>query len=673
MTPPPFGLVMHRVWFGIRLCAAVSASLYIALSLQLNNPYWSSVTAVIVLQQGLGSSLRKGVFRFIGTAVGAVVVVGLASFSLQDGAAFMVGLAFWGGACGFLATILGGQSSYAAALAGYTTVIIVGNALGPSGQVTGDVFALATTRSSEIWIGIVAATVVSLGSVAGRAREEFLGGLRQLGSDIGRDLIGELTSTSPGPLSTTSAERQRQRIVQALALGSQHESVLEEEENRGRGALRLRQGAAGLMASLSSCRRLSNCLAQLPEELRRDVSARIVELLPAHLPQSLCLTDNRAWSDAPFELRRAMRAGVRSLLRLHADAPSLRVAADASAEALLGLLCVLEVLSPWGAAPSPSWARRRGRPGLPDLAPAFINAARVMFAIVVMEIVWFATAWPDGGTATAYAAIGVILFSPKGLQAYAGATTFLIGSSVGVALAGLVRFAVLPACTEFWELCAARSLVLAPLGALSLLPVRGPLFAFAAVNFGVGLSVSNVMSFDTVQFYNQLLAIAMGSLAASLAMLLVRPLSANVQLNRALRRVAGDVLLVSGGSQGLGLKEFTDRFYRIFEALPPQFEHGLTHKLVAIFSFGEEIFRLRRLARRFGIVTRDHDHALDVLELQLNATGLRELDEIEAALSGSPKSDTALASTQMRLRGCIFLVVGLLKSFERQRSPEAAA
>src|SRR6266516_5652695 len=82
--------------FGVRLWASVCLALFVAFSLDLDNPYWAGTSAAIVCQPQLGASLRKGWYSMIGTVVGAVAIVVLTACFPQDGAAFMVGLALWG-------------------------------------------------------------------------------------------------------------------------------------------------------------------------------------------------------------------------------------------------------------------------------------------------------------------------------------------------------------------------------------------------------------------------------------------------------------------------------------------------------------------------------------------------------------------------------------------------
>jgi uncharacterized membrane protein YccC len=61
--------------FGLRLWTAVCLALFLAFWLELDNPYWAGASAAVVCQPQLGASLRKGWFRMVGTAVGAIAIV----------------------------------------------------------------------------------------------------------------------------------------------------------------------------------------------------------------------------------------------------------------------------------------------------------------------------------------------------------------------------------------------------------------------------------------------------------------------------------------------------------------------------------------------------------------------------------------------------------------------
>jgi uncharacterized membrane protein YccC len=146
--------------FGLRLWAAVCLALYVAFWLQLDNAYWAGTSAAVVCQPSLGASLRKAWFRMIGTVVGAVVIVVLTARFPQNRTGFLLGLALWGAACGFVATLLRNFAGYGAALAGLTVAVIASDELGAVGGANNDVFMFAVARGSEICIGIICAGVV---------------------------------------------------------------------------------------------------------------------------------------------------------------------------------------------------------------------------------------------------------------------------------------------------------------------------------------------------------------------------------------------------------------------------------------------------------------------------------------------------------------------------------
>src|SRR5271166_1359785 len=179
--------------FGLRLWVSVCLALYLAFWLELDEPYWAGTSAALVCQPHLGASLRKGWFRMIGTLVGAVVIVQLTGWFPQNRAGFLTGLALWGGACAFVATLLRNYAAYAAALGGYTAAIIASDQLGATGGVNGEAFTLAITRVSEIWIGIVCAGIVLAMTDFGAAPRRLSVFFSDLSAEIAREFSSTLT------------------------------------------------------------------------------------------------------------------------------------------------------------------------------------------------------------------------------------------------------------------------------------------------------------------------------------------------------------------------------------------------------------------------------------------------------------------------------------------------
>jgi hypothetical protein len=231
-----------------------------------------------------------------------------------------------------------------------------------------------------------------------------------------------------------------------------------------------------LFAALSGWRTVANHLELLPnDQLGREADV-VQRNLPWELGSASGQDDATHWTADPPSLRRACAAAVRALVALPADTPSLRLLADGTAEALTGVSRALNGIVLLTDSDQSAPQARRARFRVPDLLPALVNAMRVFIVIGVVELFWIATAWPSGASAVTWSAIFVITLSPAADQAYTSAKRRLVGSSLAVALAAIVKFAVLPGSETFVSLGIAISLVLIPAGALSSLPWQAPMF-----------------------------------------------------------------------------------------------------------------------------------------------------------------------------------------------------
>src|SRR5260370_41897235 len=115
--------------------------------------------------------------------------------------------------------------------------------------------------------------------------------------------------------------------------------------------------------------------------------------------------------------------------------------------------------------------------------------------------------WPHGAQAIPFAAIRIILVSPRADQAYATVMSFMVGVGLTVVFAAIVKFAVLPGVATFTGFSLAIGLVLVPPGALVAQPWQTAMFVGMAANFVPLPAPSHQMSYDTQQFYNAALAI----------------------------------------------------------------------------------------------------------------------------------------------------------------------
>jgi uncharacterized membrane protein YccC len=635
--------------FGLRLWAAVSLALYVAFRLELDDAVWAGTTAAIVCQPTLGASLRRGSARLLGTVVGATAIVLLTAALPQDRVAYLLALALWGAVCGYVGTVLKNAAAYAAALAGYTAVIIASDLFGPTGGVHGDVFMLAINRAAEIWIGIVSATVVLAGTDFGGARQRLAAALAALTARIAAGLAATL---SPAPDLARARQQRREVIAQGAALSPAVEEATGEANDPRYHARGLLAAVDGLYAAVSAWRTAAHCLELLPEEQARREAEAIRRRLPASLAEAPAPGGSTSWAAAPSRLCSDSRRGARSLIALPADTPSLRLMADATAEALLGLSRAFDglvlLVEPERFAP----LRHRARSHVPDRLPALITAARVFIAMVATELFWVATAWPSGGLALVFVAIGTILMSPRGDQAYAGIRSFLIGIAVTTPVVGAIKFGVLPATRSFAELALGIGLGLVPFGFLMARPGRlAPVFLGAIVMFVPLLSPANQMTYDTADFYNTVLAIFVGMAASGLAMVLLPLPAPAVRTARLLALTLRDIRRLAVAKRVAAADDWEARLYGRLSALPPQAEPGQISWLATALSVGLEIIRLRRAGRRLDLGP-DFAAALEAFAAGRSALVRERLAQVDRRLAAMAPAK-APVSIALRARGSI--------------------
>jgi uncharacterized membrane protein YccC len=614
--------------FGLRLWAAVCLALYIAFWLQLDNAYWAGTSAAIVCQPSLGASLRKGWFRVIGTVVGAVAIVVLTAWFPQQRTGFLLGLALWGAACGLLATLLRNFAAYSAALAGYTAVIIASDELGAVGGANGDVFIFAISRASEICIGIICAGVVLAGTDFGGTRHRLAAQLAALSVEIANKLAS--TFLLDGSEQPKTRPVRRELIRRVIALDSIIDEALGESSDLRPHSPVLQAAVGGLFAALSGWRSAAVHL----ELLQSDPSRREADIVHANIPQELRQGDAASWAVDPLPMCRACAAAVRGLTALPARTPSLRLFADQTAEALDGIGRALDGLLLLADPGRHIPGHQSARFSVPDLLPSLVNAGRAFVTIVAVELFWIMTAWPNGAQAITFAAVAVILFSPRADQAYATTMSFMVGTGLTTALAAIVKFAVLPGVANFAGFSLAIGLVLVPAGALMAQPWQTAMFTAMAANFLPLLAPANQMNYDTLQFYNSALAIVAGLGAAALAFRLLPPLSPALRTRRLLALTLRNLRRLTTGPIPRTASEWEGRVYSRLSALPEQAEPLQRAQLMAALSVGTEIIRLRRVAHRFD-QDAELDVALDALakgESSAAAERLARLDQRLAAL-----------------------------------------
>jgi uncharacterized membrane protein YccC len=635
--------------FGLRLWASVCLALYVAFWLELDNAFWAGTTAAIVCQPQLGASLRKGWYRMIGTLIGAVVIVVLTAWFPQDRALFLVALALWAAACALVATLLSNFAAYAAALAGYTAAIIAADELGATGGPNADaVFLLAVYRASEICIGIICAGIVLAGTDFGGTRRRLAALFVALSAETTGRFTRMLALAGPEMPETLAVRRELVRRVISL---DPVIDVAKGESSQLRYHSPVLQGAVdGLFAALVSWRTVAVLLARLPGDEAQQQANAVLQ----NFPQDLRSAEHgvpAGWLADPVRPRQDCVSAVQTLIAMPASTPSLRLLADQTALVLAGISEALNGLALLVAAPVSPVSRGRGfRLRVPDWLPSLVNAGRAFVAIGIVELFWIFTEWPNGAFAITFTAIGVLLFAPRADQAYAIATSFMIGNVLGAVFAAIIAFAVLPGVETFEGFSLAMGLYLVPAGALMAQPWQTAVFTAMAVNFVPLLAPANQMSYDTVQFYNGALAIIAGSGAAAVSFRLLPPLSPAFRTRRLLALILRDLRRLAAGPIDLTPGDWVDRIYGRLAALPDAAEPFQRSQFLTALGVGTEIIQLRRLASSLGLGS-DLDTALDALARGNSAIAASQLSLLDARLAARP--DAALA---LRARASILAI-----------------
>jgi uncharacterized membrane protein YccC len=231
---------------------------------------------------------------------------------------------------------------------------------------------------------------------------------------------------------------------------------------------------------------------------------------------------------------------------------------------------------------------------------------------------------------------------------------------VATAVAGLIKFAVLPGVTSFPGLSLAIGLVLVPAGAMVVLPWQPGLFLAVTVGLIPLLGPTNQMTYDTAQFYNAALAILAGVGAATLSFRLLPPPSPALRTRRLLAFTLRDLrrLATSATTAARAAQDWEDRAYGRLAALPEQAEPLQRAELVAALSVGREIIRLRRVARRLGTDS-ELDAALAPLARGDSFAAGERLSRLDARLAAFQGTRPG-AQIRLRARGSILAVMEAL-------------
>ncbi len=582
------------VLYGVRLATACCLALYVSFYLELESPYWAGQTALTVFQFELGSLLRKAGFRVLGTLLGATVAVALTACFPQSRVGVLVGLALWGGMCGFVNPFIQNTSGYAVTLAGYTAGIIVSGSIDNPGSV----LTIAFSRTTEITIGITATTLVASLTSFGRTRRAVAGKLAEIATAILSQLTASLKpDTRPG---AEAVDARADLLKRTVALGPMWNPVIGEGRDLNRRRRTLRAGFYGLLAALSEWRALAAHLSLLSPDQARGAALAAAPALPALLMR-VTPDGAKQVAAAPAPLRDQCEEAARALAAEPTGDPAFRLVLDRAAASLRGLVQALNAVALLATPERAEDAPRQGRRAVPDLLPSLVYAGRILLVYLVADLIWIFTAWPSGPLMISIAFIVTIhvpSLSDKIQTLATGAFIGLLG--IAVIVAGL-KFAVLPAIRQdYLGFATALSLFLVPLAAISQIPVlRKSGVALTLAVFFPLFQATNEANYDTSSYYNSTLAVVFGFVLAMVAMALLPPLSSSARAVRLVALSRRD--LGSLARRPRSLMDWPLRIYGRLAVLPADIPARQGDRLLAALDAGNAVIELHEAAIQFGM------------------------------------------------------------------------
>jgi uncharacterized membrane protein YccC len=539
-TMPPFSspvdLSRSNQFFALRTVISIITAIAIAFWLQVQDPQWAGLTACLVIQPTAGAVLAKGVFRIMGTIVGAFFGLFALSIYAEAPIPFVGLMVLWLSLSVYGAARVRNFAAYGFLLAGYSALLVGFEGIAsPAGA-----WIVAIDRSAEILIGIACSTIVTITLAPVYAGDLLRQSLRRTFSRLADYAAEALDADTPVALFSTERRQMIADVVKFDALRSY--TVFESPKMRAeQGALN--HAVRDFLGVLALARSLYFRLAALRQE---QVGSALDHVTPVLTEVAAVLETVSVWTNTVIDPKRVHRklvvAGLK-LLQARDTLTSLTgsVPFDELANAVLvlnrtndmvrGLSRVMAAEAAVSRRGSPVPRRMRGSPALQP-TEAFLQGARAGLALLLVIVFWNATGWSAGFSAVSGIAI-VVFFLVNQDDPGKIAWPYIRGVALGSVAAYLAMIHVLPQLEGFTAFSLFLAIVLFPAG----LMMGTPRLAFFAVGFSaffvIGVATGNQFRPDPQLYVNNTVALLLGLVAFLFASCAILPVS-----SRLLRRQA---------------------------------------------------------------------------------------------------------------------------------------
>ncbi len=623
--------------FALKTFIAGMLALFVSFELDLINPMWSIGTVLIIANPYSGMVSSKCVYRVVGTIGGAVIALTLTPHLINTPWIFTVVLSLWVGFALYVSLLDRTPRSYAFMLAGYSTAMIVFNAITYIDQY--NIFDIALARVIEISIGVISSAVVSATILP-----------MHIGSAIKQRVIKTLKDTENlfANLLTTDSQQNNTQLLATITRDTTDIHALAVHLSYEKGELHgmtkpLQEMLHQISMVVANLVALSERIKQLQELRFIETHAEKLQQLSAHVVQFLEQKDLIV-DENILQLPDEFESDFASLMESASTHQQVLVAAmKMDVRHFISNVLAVKVL----------WQRiQQGNKEIPDnITPmttkypslhrdhgvAIRGGISAVLITFIVTGVWIVSGWKAGFMMAQMGAVTACILTALD-NPVPVLRIFIWGSIASAVLVFVYAFGIFPHVTTFWEL----GLVLLPmfLFAVSMMAnqMLMPVGMVLGINTMMGLNLHNAYSMDAVSYLDSSFAMILGVLVSLIVIDVVRAMSPDTSASRILalhyRAMRQAIYLPYGLDFKVHLRSMLDRIGILNSKMVQSNEIKTSIQQALIESSSiVDLSRLQELANQFPQTSELTQHIGD---LQQN------LDELFRAKENDRNDTTAL-------------------------------
>ncbi|MCU4401898.1 FUSC family protein [Acinetobacter pittii] len=623
--------------FALKTFIAGMLALFVSFELDLINPMWSIGTVLIIANPYSGMVSSKCVYRVVGTIGGAVIALTLTPHLINTPWIFTVVLSLWVGFALYVSLLDRTPRSYAFMLAGYSTAMIVFNAITYIDQY--NIFDIALARVIEISIGVISSAVVSATILP-----------MHIGSAIKQRVIKALKDTENlfANLLNTDSQQNNTQLLAAITRDTTDIHALAVHLSYEKGELHgmtkpLQEMLHQISMVVANLVALSERIKQLQELRLIETHAEKLQQLSAHVVQFLEQKD-LIIDENILQLPDEFESDFASLMESASTHQQVLVAAmKMDVRHFISNVLAVKVL----------WQRiQQGNKEIPDnITPmttkypslhrdhgvAIRGGISAVLITFIVTGVWIVSGWKAGFMMAQMGAVTACILTALD-NPVPVLRIFIWGSIASAVLVFVYAFGIFPHVTTFWEL----GLVLLPmfLFAVSMMAnqMLMPVGMVLGINTMMGLNLHNAYSMDAVSYLDSSFAMILGVLVSLIVIDVVRAMSPDTSASRILalhyRAMRQAIYLPYGLDFKVHLRSMLDRIGILNSKMvqSDEIKASIQQALIESSSI-VDLSRLQELANQFPQTSELTQHIGD---LQQN------LDELFRAKENDGIDTTAL-------------------------------